>query len=214
MKNIFLLFTVFFIGINISAQEAPESISAMFIAMPDNLMIGMDAEQRVQLTANPDSTKVSVLNSLDDEIVRTALTENYMALNTSEAGTMQLISLPLVNNTNIIGMIRTVCGKACDSQIEFYTTDWKPLNQSDLFPQIDKSLFLRKDADMTSQDYMNAVASLDMTPVKLTFLPEEQAVSAVYDIENYLSADDYKLAEPYLVKEPKVFKWDKFSFKP
>lgn len=210
MKKLILLLTIFLTGTGIYAQE---NISTLFIAMPDTLMLGLEAEQRVELTAYPDSAQITITNILDDEVVRTALTENYIALQTSEAGTAQLMQLPLVNNTSIIGIITTVCRKVCDSQIEFFSPEWQPLNQPDMFPALDKSLFLRKDVDTASEDYINAVASLDMTPIKLTFLPDEQAISAVYDVKGYLSADDYKLVEPFLVKEPKVFKWDKFSFK-
>lgn len=210
MKNIFLLLTAFLFGLNIFAQE---SISTLFIAMPDTILIGLEAEQRVALTSHPDSTEITVTNILDDEIVRTALTENFIALKTSEVGTAQFMQLPLVNKTNIIGLIRTVCTKVCDSQIEFFTTDWQPVEQPDLFPVIDKSMFLRKDVDTSSENYKNATASLDMTPVKLTFLPDQQSISAAFDIKGYLSADDYKLIQPFLINEPLVFKWDKFSFK-
>lgn len=212
MKKLIFLLTIFLGGTGIYAQETPETISSVFMAMPENLMIGVDAEQKLRLTAHPDSAEITVANTLDDDIVRTAMTDNYIALSTSEAGTLQVMLLPLVNNTNIVGVIHTVCSKACDSRIDFFTTQWQLLAQGDLFPVIDKSLFLHKDVDISSQDYLNAAAVLDMTPVKLTFVPASQEIKAEYDIQEYLNPEDYKLLKPYLIKEPVTFRWDKMSF--
>lgn len=210
MKKLILLPVIFFIGMWAYAQE---NLSLMFIEMPDDILLGVSAGQRAELVANPDSAGLIVATGLS-RIERTApLTEDYISLKTSDAGTLEIMLLPLVNNTSIVGVIRTVCGKVCDSRIDFYTTDWKPLDQPDLFPVTDKSLFLKQDVDTASEDYQNAVAVLDMTPVKLSYSPEKQEITARYDIEGYLSSVDYKLLEPYLTKEPKVYKWDKFSFK-
>lgn len=211
MKKLILLFTIYLAGMWVYAQEV--NVASVFIAMPDDMLLGVDAGQRAELTSKPDSARAMVAASFG-YVERTApMTEDYIALKTSEAGTLEIMLLPLVNNTSIVGVIKTVCGKVCDSRIDFYTTDWSPLAQPDLFPAIEKSLFLRQDVDKYSEDYLNAVAALDMTPVKLSYSPDKQEITVKYDIEGYLSSDDYKMLEPYLIKEPKVYRWDKFSFK-
>jgi len=211
MKKIFLFIALLYCGINAYAQEG---ISSIFMTIPDTILAGLNAEMKAELTANPDSTGIAVTNMLDEDVTRLALTDDYISFKTSDAGTLEMKLLPLVNNTDILGVIRTVCSSVCDSYIQFYTTDWQPLSQTDLFPRLDKNWFLITDIDGNSQDYSNAVAALDMTPVKLKFSPDKKQVIAECDIEGYLDAEDYQLIKPYLLEEPRVFTWDKLSFKP
>ncbi len=210
MKKIIIIFSILFISIGINAQN---TISTIFIAMPDDLLIGISADQRAELVAEADSTEVIVESAIKEDIERTALTDDYIALKTSDAGTLEIKLLPLVNDTDIVGVITTVCGPACDSRIDFYTTTWQPLAQNDLFPVKDKSWFLKDNSEEDISTKENAVSVLDMTPIKLSFEADTKNVKAEYDVENYLSSEDYALLEPFLVKEPIVLKWDKLSFK-
>lgn len=210
MKKIVYTFSLLLIGLVAQAQN----IAPLVIAMPDDLLIGVTLDQRKQLIApEKDTAQTVVVNAVGDTIKRLGFTDDYIALQTSKVGTLQVKLLSLVNNSQIIGVITTVCGPACDSRIDFYTTDWNPLGQPDLFPQIDKEIFLKGDIDRTSDDFLNAYASLDMTPVKLNFSSSDKNIVATYDIKNYLSKDDYKKLEPFLKETPQVYTWDKFAYK-
>lgn len=210
MKKIVYTFSLLLIGLVAQAQN----IAPLVIAMPDDMLIGVTLEQRKQLIApEKDTAQTVVVNAVGDTIKRLGFTDDYIALQTSKVGTLQVKLLSLVNNSQIIGVITTVCGPACDSRIDFYTTDWNPLGQPDLFPQINKDIFLKGDIDRTSDDFLNAYASLDMTPVKLNFSSSDKNIVATYDIKNYLSKDDYKKLEPFLKETPQVYTWDKFAYK-
>lgn len=181
--------------------------------MPDEITLQIADDQK-ELLATPSSDTLSVVvtNALGGEVKRESMSKDYVAIKTSDRGMLQIKLFPLINNSYIVGVIRTVCGMACDSQIDFYTTDWKPLRADDLFPQKDENWFIKKDTDRNSQEFKNAYAALDMTPVKYQFSPDRQTITATYDIKGYLSEDDYKLLEPYLIKDSKIFTWDKSSF--
>ncbi|MEN9918048.1 MAG: hypothetical protein RL662_484 [Bacteroidota bacterium] len=181
--------------------------------MPDNMLVGLNADLRKALVESPDSASVTVLNAINEPVVRTAFSADYIALQTSEAGTMQLKLLPLVNNTDIVAVITTVCGDACDSSIDFYTTTWQALPSENMFPPKQKEWFISASADRNSDDFKNAVVALDMTPIKLTFAPDNTTITAVYDLKNYLADEEYKLIEPFLFKESRTLRWDKLSFK-
>ncbi|MBF0576069.1 DUF3256 family protein [Dysgonomonas sp. GY617] len=210
MKKIVYTFSLLLIGLVAQAQN----IAPLVIAMPDDMLIGVTLEQRKQLIApEKDTAQAVVVNAVGDTIKRLGFTDDYIALQTSKVGTLEVKLLSLVNNSQIIGVITTVCGPACDSRIDFYTTDWNPLGQPDLFPQINKDVFLKGDIDRTSDDFLNAYASLDMTPVKLNFSSSDKNIVATYDIKNYLSKDDYKKLEPFLKEAPQVYTWDKFAYK-
>ncbi|PXV67552.1 uncharacterized protein DUF3256 [Dysgonomonas alginatilytica] len=210
MKKIVYIISLFFLGLAAHAQN----IAPLVIGMPDNMLIGVTLEQRKQLIVpEKDTAGAVIVNAVGDTVKRLGFTDDYIALQTSKVGTLQVKLLSLVNNSQIIGVITTVCGPACDSRIDFYTTDWNPLGQPDLFPPITKDTFLKNDIDRTSDDFLNAYASLDMTPVKLEFSPSDKNVTAIYDIKNYLSKDDYEILKPFLKDTPQVYTWDKFAYK-
>jgi len=202
-----LLFT--FSGL-IKAQD----ISSVIFSMPDELTLKIPDDQKEILSALPEDTAtVTVSNILGGDVERIAMSKDYVVIKTSDIGMLQIKLLPLINNSYIVGVIRTVCDMACDSRIDFYTTDWKHLSTAELFPEKDKEWFLNTGADRESFQIKNAYAALDMTPVKYVFSPDNQTVTAMYDIKKYLSADDYKLLEPFLSTNQVTFSWDKTSFK-
>lgn len=212
MKKILSALFILLPLISTKAQD----IAALVVTMPDNMTIGVTVDQKKELAvAETDSIekKVFVINAVGDSIERLAYSDDYISLKTSDAGTLQIKLLPLVNNTNIVGVITTVCGDLCDSRIDFYTTSWQPLDKSKLFPTINKDSFLKKDIDRNSVDYVNASAPVDMTPVTYNFSEKDKNITVEYQLENYLAADDYKAIQPYLNTEPKIFEWNKFAYK-
>lgn len=212
MKKILSALFILLPLISTKAQD----IAALVVTMPDNMTIGVTLDQKKELAvAETDSIekKVFVINAVGDSIERLAYSDDYISLKTSDAGTLQIKLLPLVNNTNIVGVITTVCGDLCDSRIDFYTTSWQPLDKSTLFPTINKDSFLKKDIDRNSVDYVNASAPVDMTPVTYNFSEKDKNITVEYQLENYLAADDYKAIQPYLNTEPKIFEWNKFAYK-
>lgn len=210
MRYITSIFFALFLSVVSYAQD---NISSVVISMPEDMLIGVTAEQKDDLVMPSDTAEVFIINAINEKVERIALSGDYIALKTSDAGILQIKLLPLVNNTNIIGVITTVCGRACDSRIDFYTTSWEPLPRQDMFPAKDKEWFIKADIDKNSESFRNAAAALDFNPIKLNFSPDSYELKADYDIKNYLSKDDYKLIEPFLTNESKVFEWDKLSFK-
>lgn len=210
MKKICFILSLLAMTLGLQAQN----IAPLVIAMPDDMLVGITLDQRKSLISQEsDTAQVAVVNVMGDTVKRLGFSEDFISLQTSNPGTLQVKLLPLVNNTQILGLITTVCGPACDSKIDFYTTDWKPLAQSDLFPQISKDDFLKNDIDRTSEAFQNAYATLDMTPVKLSFSATDKNITAVYDIKSYLSKQDYDQILPFLKETPVVYTWDKFAYK-
>lgn len=210
MKRLTVIIALIMSTISIYCQD----ITSIVLSLPDNIILGLDAENKDKLVSKTNDTiEVKASSVLGGEIIRKAFTNDYIALQTSEVGTLQMKLLPLVNDSKIICIINTVCGKACDSNISFYTTNWVPLSSSGLFPKPEIDWFIKPDADRKSQDFINAYAALDLVPVKLDISTSETEISASFDIKNYLSDDDYKKMEPYLLSAPHKLVWNKISFK-
>jgi hypothetical protein len=212
MRKLIILFTFLLSGLYLSAQD---NINSVILSLPNDVVYGLDASQKDLLIAagTSDTAAVTISSNLYSSIRRTAISDSYISLQTSGAGTTQVKLLPLVNNSKIICVVKTVCGDFCDSLIRFYTTDWKPIDGSDLFPKMTIDWFIKEDADRNSDDYRNAVAVLDMNPMKISLSPNSDIATVEYNIKRYLSEGDYELLEPFLKDEPKVLVWDKVSFK-
>ncbi|MBK5720834.1 DUF3256 family protein [Dysgonomonas sp. Marseille-P4677] len=196
--------------INVSGQE----IGSVLLTMPENIILGLEAAQKNLLISNPDdTTELKIDRGTFSELKRLAISDDFISLQTSEAGTTQIKLLPLVNDSKIICVVKTVCNKICDSQIQFYTTKWLPIVQGDLLPKINKSIFIKTDIDQNNQEFENAYKYLDMNPIKVTLSPTDNSMKIEYDIKNYLSEEDYKKIQPYLIEDPITFTWDKTSYK-
>lgn len=208
-KALLIISFIWLTGFSVNAQE----LENVILSMPNGIVLGLDAAQKDRLVASlKDTAQIEVDRENIGTVKRLAISPDYISLQTSESGTTQIKLLPLINDTKIICVVKTICGGVCDSQIQFYTTKWLPIAQ-DLFPKKTKDWFIKHDADKDSQDFKNAYASLDMTPIKIMLLPESTSLEAFYDIKNYLSEDDYKKIQPFLIEGAKTFEWDKISYK-
>lgn len=203
-----------FLALLASLPIAAQDLTSVFLNIPDSLLIGLSAEGKDALIKNPaDTAKVSTLSVFGGEVARNAISEDYLSLQTSPAGTLQIKLLPLVNDSKIVCMVKTVCGKACDSQVEFYSTAWEPLTDVSLFPVPHADWFVKTDANRNTEDFYNAFVAVDMLPYKIDLSPDKAEALVTLDLENYLSEEDFKKIKPYLNETPKTLTWDKVSFK-
>jgi len=198
----------------ISLSAAAQDLTSVFLKIPEDVLFGLDAENKDKLiNTATDSVTATATSILGGDIIRKTVTDDYLLFETSSAGTLQIKLLPLVNNSRIICVVKTVCGKACDSNVRFYSTDWTLLPGAALLPETDINWFIKEDADKKNEDFVNAFAAVDMMPVKITLDASQPIANITLDIENYLSEDDYKKIKPYLNDTPKTLTWDRTSFK-
>ena len=192
-----------------------QDITSVFLSVPEDVLFGTDAEGKNKLVSNPkDSVVVEVATALNGKVKRLEMSDDFIVLETSSAGTLQVKLLPLINNSHIVCVINTVCGKACSSHIQFYTTNWIPLNNTEsLFPELNSDLFIKSDIDRSCDEFLNAFAALDMLPMKTKLNPDDTSLKIYFDIENYLTKSDFEKIQPFLIDSPKVFNWDKISYK-
>ncbi|NDW17366.1 DUF3256 family protein [Dysgonomonas sp. 216] len=207
-----LLFAIFFLCV-FSITKA-QDITSVFLSAPKNILYGIDAERKDKLIASPtDTTNVEVLSDLEGTMKRLAISDDYISLQTSKKGSIQIKLLSLVNDSKIICVINTVCGKVCDSYIRFYTTQWQLLPDNGmLFPKLAKDWIIKSDADRLSDNFKNAISALDMLPVKMELNGENANLKLTADIKGYLSEDDYKNLEPFLIESEKTLNWNKIAF--
>lgn len=210
MKKILFGISLFFIaGSSVWGQD----ITTVFSAIPNSVIFGLDADEKDKLLDKTDTSKLVVESSVYSGIERKAMTDDYISLQTSSSSNIQIKLLPLINDSKIVCVVRTVCGKACDSQVKFYTTSWAGIDNMGLMPLVSINDFISSNADKDSEAFKNAYAALDMNPVKIILSETENTATIESDIKSYLSKDDYEKIEPFLTKEPKILTWNKNEFK-
>ena len=210
MKRLFLsiLLCVFVWGMK--AQE----MDAVFVAMPDQYVPQLENAWRKDLIDLYNSGKEAKLkNTMNGFSTLKKLTDDYLLLQVTDRSTVEMKLLPLVNNTYVVCMITTVYGPGPDSQVEFFTTDWKPLDAADLYTPVSAEWFIKDDADKSRIAFIEATTRLDMDLRKYSLSPDNQMLTEEYTTPQSLSEAERKRVEPFLKNEPKVYTWEKFHFK-
>lgn len=203
-----LLICVFALGMN--AQD----MTSVFTAMPDQYIPQLEHAWRKDLVDLYTSGKESRLkNTMNGFSTLKKLTSDYLLLQATERSTIEMKLLPLVNNTNVICMVKTVNGPVADSQVDFFTTEWEPLAASDLFTPVSADWFMKEDADKNSTAFLDATSRLDMDLIQYSLSPDNLTLTATYTTPLYLSREDRKNVTPFVKESPKVYTWEKFHFK-
>lgn len=111
------------IALTCSAQKMGE----LFKTMPQHVLPGFSEADKIMLLV--DTALTSIPYPLGN-IERINYTDDFLKIKTSSRGNLQIKLLPLINNTKIVCVVKTVCGQACDSQIQFYSTEWNPIESA------------------------------------------------------------------------------------
>lgn len=125
---------------------------------------------------------------------------------------MQLKIFPY-KDTIIVGVINTVCAPACDSRINFYTTDWEDLGTPSLWkvPAVDD--FIVPQMSKKSQAYRDAVSLLDMWLMRYSFEKDGNRIMVQHTVEDYLPEEILNQVKPVLSDKPLYYNWTGKKFK-
>ncbi|GHU56936.1 hypothetical protein FACS189411_08950 [Bacteroidia bacterium] len=210
MKQYILIFVMCLGALGVQAQE----MKTLFTNMPDSLIPQLESAWRKDLIDLYNTGKEARLqNTMNGFAKLLKLTSDYVLLQPTERTTVELKSLPLVNNTYIICMITTIDGPVADSRVAFYTTDWKSLESENLLTPVTGSWFVKDGADKNSDAYQDALARLDMDLIKYQLSPDNQNLTATYTTPQYLSENERSKVLPFLKDNPRIYTWEKSYFK-
>lgn len=206
-----LIFAILICALTLGAKA--QEIDALFVSMPNNNIPQLDDAWRKDLIDLYKSGKEARLkNTMNGYSSLKNMTSDYLLLQVTERSTVEMKLLPLVNNTNVICVVKTVNGPVPDSEIEFFTTEWEPLATSDLFTPVTSDLFIKEDADKHSNAFQDATSRLDMDLIHYTLSPDSLTLTATYTTPQYLGLEDRKKVAPFLKESPKVYTWEKSHF--
>ena len=185
-----------------------QTIDEVFKTMPNDFLPAFSEADKTMLLVD---SSLSVIPYALGEIERLAYSDTFLSIKTSEVGTMQIKILPLINNTQIIVLIKTVCSGVCDSDIRFFTSEWKEIDKRSLLPTITPQVFFDQ-KELNTPGFKWTVSQIDMFPLQFQFKNGSNNLQVKFDIANHLSALDFAKIEPYLVKETIDLLWNKSTF--
>lgn len=190
-----------------------QQMDAVFVAMPDQYVPQLENAWRKDLIDLYNTGKEAKLkNTMNGFSTLKKLTGDYLLLQVTDRSTVEMKLFPLVNDTYVVCMVTTVYGPVPDSRIEFFTTDWKPLETADLYTPVPAEWFVKDDADRNSVSFIEATARLDMDLRKYSLDADNRTLTVEYTTPQYLSPAERKQLGPFLKNTPKVYAWEKFRF--
>ena len=205
-----MIFVCMFCVMSVVAQD----MKTVFVAMPDSVTPLLTKVNREDCIDFLDSNmKAVVKNRFGNVAEMKVLTDDYVLMQTSEVGTLEMKLLPLADSTKVICMVKTINIPVADSSVRFYTSDWSQ--------QLDVKEFLQlpsMDAFFLPNDSLKDEAILtrkkaDMHLMKAQLSKEDTFLTFTYTTPDYLNEEDREKLLPHLRKEPIVLRWSEGKFR-
>ncbi|MGL4519173.1 MAG: DUF3256 family protein [Phocaeicola sp.] len=208
MKHLFTLLLCMVATCSLPAQEMKQ----LFIELPDSIAPLLTKVNREDCVDFLDSNmKAEVKNRFGKPSELKQLTADYLLLQTTEQSSLQLKLLPLNDSVKVICAIFTACAPACDSEVRFYTTDWKRLNRANFLSlPVQEQFFLA--ADSAKAEFVELQKQLDMNLYQVAAVADKHELLVHYATIEYLSKEERSKIEPYLQPEPLRYVWSEGRF--
>lgn len=170
---------VFLLSIFFCMSLGAQNINSIFVSMPDSISPLLTKVNRQDFADFLSSgMKAVVKNKFGGESEMIKLTDDYLRLKTTDVSVEEMKLLPLNDSVNVVCVVKTYSGPVEDSNVEFYTTDWKQLptddyielpvlsdfyNKSDSLPEFKDMLLYKGELSEKSDDIKFIFQSLKVT---------------------------------------------------
>ncbi len=201
--NISLCTLGLFSFFSLQAQEA----KSLFINVPDSicrLLTKVNREDCIDFLQS--NMKAIVDNRFGQKSEMTDLGKDYIRMQMTPEIVWQMKVLALSDSTNIICTVSTACAPACDSNISFYSTDWK-LIASDSFIKLPvMSDFLATPDSTVIYEFEEATREADLLLTKIDMNKNNAELIVTLSTPDYMSNDAAEKLKPFLHRSI-VYKW-------
>ena len=191
-----------------------QDMKVVFVSMPDSilpLLTKVNKEDCVDFLAC--DMKAEVKNRFGRTTELKVLTDEYLFLQTTPNSSMELRLFPVNDSTKVICMVKTVCASACDSEIHFYTSDWKEELSAKEFLQKPNAEAFYLPQDSITEEYALIRKRVDMHLVKASLSKDATSLTFIYTTPESMNKEDKEKLLPYLRKEPIVLQWQEGKFR-
>ena len=188
---------------SLQAQEA----KTLFVNIPDSLtplLTKVNREDCIDFLES--KMKAQVENRFGKKSEMTELGTDYVRMQMSPQISWQMKVLALSYTTKVVCLVSTACAPACDSSLRFYTTDWKPLADSQFISLPVMSDFLSTPDSTTIYDFDEARRSADMLLMKADFSKDNSELTLTLTTPDYMAKETAEKLKPFL-RRPIVYHW-------
>lgn len=188
---------------SLQAQEA----KTCFINMPDSLSPLLTSVNRADCIDFLESKmKAEVTNRFEGKSEMTALSSDYISMQVTSQSSWQMKLLATSDTTKLICVVSTACAPACDSNVRFYTTDWKELPASSYLTLPVSDDFLDLPDSLQSYEVRDAAEQADMLLMKAGLSAEDDSLVFTFTTPDYMDKEAASKLKPYL-RRPVVYVW-------
>lgn len=211
IKKLSIILCLAFIGLGaLQAQEA----KTCFKNMPDSLCPLLSAVNRADFIDFLESKmKAEVTNSFGGKSEMTELSPDYIRVQMTPQSTWQMKLLPMNDSTKVICTVSTVCAPACDSHINFYTTDWKELPAASYLPALPAmdDFIIQAPDTVDIYEYQAARRQADMLLVKTDLSAKDTALTFTFTTPDYMEKEAAEKLKPF-IRRPIAYTWNQGRF--
>lgn len=211
IKKLSIILCLAFIGLGaLQAQEA----KTCFKNMPDSICPLLSAVNRADFIDFLESKmKAEVTNSLGGKSEMTELSPDYIRVQMTPQSTWQMKLLPVNDSTKVICTVSTVCAPACDSHINFYTTDWKELPAASYLPALPAmdDFIIQAPDTVDVYEYQAARRQADMLLVKTDLSAKDTALTFTFTTPDYMEKEAAEKLKPF-IRRPIAYTWNQGRF--
>lgn len=211
IKKLSIILCLAFIGLGaLQAQEA----KTCFKNMPDSICPLLSAVNRADFIDFLESKmKAEVTNSFGGKSEMTELSPDYIRVQMTPQSTWQMKLLPVNDSTKVICTVSTVCAPACDSHINFYTTDWKELPAASYLPALPAmdDFIIQAPDTVDVYEYQAARRQADMLLVKTDLSAKDAALTFTFTTPDYMEKEAAEKLKPF-IRRPIAYTWNQGRF--
>ena len=210
MKKYLLLF----LGFVLFQVTHAQSIQDVVKNIPEDNIFGLSSSTVQFLLENPSDSIRKTSSYLSDNVSRDLISKDYARIRTSKVGTTEMKLLPLINDTKVICILKTICATICDSQLFFFTDKWKPVDTANLLPAINIEWFMTTDDILKDTDNYKYVYNLlkRSLPLKYELNTQNNTLALSIDPSLFMDKQSFSELENYFNLTPKVLQWNKTTF--
>lgn len=208
MKKTLFILSMWACTLALQAQD----LRTLFTAMPDSLAPLLTKVNREDFIDFIDShMKAEVKNRFGRPSELKVLTPDFLCLQTTERSSMEMKLLPANDSVQVICVVHTVCGPACDSRIRFYDAQWQELSPSSFLQNPVATDFLLP-APTDDETRADLLRKADMDLIQAQLSADDRTLTFTYTTPDYLGKDDREKLVTYLKPSPLTYEWKEGRF--
>ena len=207
LQQISIKFSIICCLINCVQVISAQTVDKYYVNMPDELNPTLSKQNRLELIEYHKAGRGdSIANRFGNQVFLLSLDtlNNHLLVKNTASSTFEMKVLRLNDTSQLIGIIRTVCGSICQSSVEFYDTAWHQIPLQFTMPKAVNWLNMASLSTATiDQQWVTNV--LGTSFISLSFDKTKQQITAKNNSLEFLSEIDRNIISPFVINKLLIY---------